>query len=326
MMSPSFTRLIALLIPLAYAHGAHAHAAFDTAQVVQNTTARVALRISHGCKGAPTNTVRITIPDGIIAVKPMPKAGWTLATTQTDYATPYTVHGKPVANGVKDITWSGGALLNDHYDEFVFQARFTDKLAVGSTVFIPVVQECANGREAWVEIPTNTAGTSALKSPAPGIVMVAQAKTTEPMHGHSSIHAGSLMIARPWSRATPGGAKVAGGFMTITNHGKEPDRLLAISSDIAGIHEIHEMIMDGSMMKMRALEKGIEIQPGKSVELKPGGLHVMFIDLKAPFVEGNTIKSVLTFEKAGKVAVEFQIEKIGASSKAHQSGHGEHKH
>jgi len=143
---------------------------------------------------------------------------------------------------------------------------------------------------------------------------------------------GALKIDHPWTRATPGGAKVGGGFMKITNTGRESDRLTGVSAEIAGVIEIHEMKMEGSMMKMRALEKGLEIKPGEMVELKPGGFHVMFMDLKSPIAEGKPVKGTLVFEKAGKVEVDFKVEARGAaSSNDHQpanhgghSGHGQH--
>lgn len=131
-----------------------------------------------------------------------------------------------------------------------------------------------------------------------------------------------LLIDHPWSRATPGGAKVAGGFMKITNTGTAPDRLIGGSFDASGIVEIHEMKMDGGVMKMRALEKGLEIKPGQAVELKPGGYHVMFIDLKRPLKEGESVKGDLVFEKAGRVPVEYTIENRGAKSGG--DGHGSH--
>ena len=134
---------------------------------------------------------------------------------------------------------------------------------------------------------------------------------------------GDLRIDHPWSRATPGGAKVAGGFMKITNAGKEADRLVGGSFEASGVVEIHEMKMDGGVMKMRALEKGLEIKPGQAVELKPGSYHVMFIELKRPLKEGESVKGELVFEKAGRVPVEYKIENLGAKSGSdHHGGHG----
>lgn len=138
---------------------------------------------------------------------------------------------------------------------------------------------------------------------------------------------GDLKIDHPWSRATPGGAKVAGGFMTITNNGKEADRLIGGTLVSAGIVEIHEMAMEGNVMKMRALAQGLEIKPGQTVELKPGGFHVMFLDLKAPLKEGEKVKGTLVFQRAGTIEVEFKIEARGAGGGHDHGGHsGGHKH
>jgi periplasmic copper chaperone A len=134
---------------------------------------------------------------------------------------------------------------------------------------------------------------------------------------------GSLAINHPWSRATPGSARVAGGFMKITNAGTESDRLIGGTSEASKIIEIHEMIMDGNVMKMRALEKGLEIKPGASIELKPGSYHVMFIDLTKPFKEGESVKGELIFEKAGRIAVEYTVENRGAKA-AGGTGHDAH--
>jgi len=125
--------------------------------------------------------------------------------------------------------------------------------------------------------------------------------------------AGSLEIKRPWARATPKGAAVGGGYMTIVNTGATADRLVSFSSPAAGKFEMHEMKMDNGVMKMRPLSNGIEIKPGQTVEFKPGSYHLMFMGLKAPFEKGQRVKGTLTFEKAGKVEVEYAVEAIGAT-------------
>lgn len=122
---------------------------------------------------------------------------------------------------------------------------------------------------------------------------------------------GKLKIEHPWSRATPGGAKVAGGFMKITNTGTETDRLVGGSLVAAGAFEVHETRMDGDVMRMRRLDKGLEIRPGQTVELKPGSYHVMFMQLNSGLKEGERIKGTLIFEKAGTLEVEFKIEAMG---------------
>ena len=126
----------------------------------------------------------------------------------------------------------------------------------------------------------------------------------------------SLRVSNPFVRATPPGAKVAGAFMIIENQGKEADRLVAASSTVAGVVEIHEMAMDGGLMKMRAI-KGIDLQPGATVELKPGGYHIMLEDLKQTLKQGEQIPILLTFEKAGTLEVKVKVEAIGAAAHTH---------
>jgi len=123
---------------------------------------------------------------------------------------------------------------------------------------------------------------------------------------------GPIEIVHPWSRATPKGAKTAAGYMVIRNSGSASDRLVGGSIAVAGDAQVHEMTMDGGVMKMRPLAGGLEIKPGGSVELKPGGYHLMFMDLKSPLAKGQPVKGVLTFANAGKVDVEFAVEGMGA--------------
>jgi periplasmic copper chaperone A len=132
--------------------------------------------------------------------------------------------------------------------------------------------------------------------------------------------AGALVIEAPWTRATPGGAKVAGGFLKITNTGTTPDRLIGGTLPLATSVEVHEMSMTEGIMRMRRLEKGLEIAPGASVELKPGSYHMMFMGLSEGLVAGGTIKGTLVFDKAGTVEVEYRIAPIG-SQPAPKHGH-----
>lgn len=142
---------------------------------------------------------------------------------------------------------------------------------------------------------------------------------------------GDLDIRHPASRATLPGQPVGGGFMTITNNGGEADRLVAISApSVSDDVQLHEMAVENDVMKMRQLKDGIEIPAGATVELKPGGLHVMFMAIKQPFEEGGKIPATLTFEKAGTVDVVFNVEAAkpaaqhgeGAAADGH-GGHGE---
>ena len=124
---------------------------------------------------------------------------------------------------------------------------------------------------------------------------------------------GSIHIAHPWSREIPKGAQVAGGYFTIENNGTAPDRLIGGSAEIAGRFQLHEMKTEGGVMKMRELDKGIEIAPGKSVKFAPNGFHVMLLDLKKAPKEGESFMGTFVFEKAGKVDVKFVVAPIGST-------------
>lgn len=132
-------------------------------------------------------------------------------------------------------------------------------------------------------------------------------------HGYS---AGSLRIGHPWGRATPPGAEVAGGFLTIENTGKVDDRLVGISSPAAARVELHQMRMDAGVMRMRRIDDGLVIAAGKTVALAPGGYHVMFVEPKRAWVAGDRIKATLVFKNAGKVDVEFAVGDAGATAPA----------
>ena len=125
---------------------------------------------------------------------------------------------------------------------------------------------------------------------------------------------GDIEIGHPWSRATPAGAKVAGGYFTITNNGSAPDRLLSISSDISDKAELHEMGVKDGVMTMRPVVGGLEIPAGGKVVLGPGSYHVMFMDLKQPPKQGEMFAATLTFEKAGTVTIKFAVQALGSTA------------
>ena len=136
------------------------------------------------------------------------------------------------------------------------------------------------------------------------------------------VKAGDLVITQAWSRQTPSGAKVAGAYLTIENKGSTADRLVGGSGDVAGRFEIHEMAMEDGVMKMRPLDKGLVIDPGKTVKLAPGGNHLMLLDLKSPLKQGDRVPVTLQFEKAGKVNVSLDVQGVGAQAPGgDHSGH-----
>jgi periplasmic copper chaperone A len=135
---------------------------------------------------------------------------------------------------------------------------------------------------------------------------------------------GDLVITHPWTRATAPGARVAAGYMVIENRGAQADRLVSATFSGSATVELHEMAMEGNVMKMRELPRGIAIPAGGKVELKPGGLHLMFMALKGGLGESEMVKGVLVFERAGRIDVDFKVEAMGARGGHEHHGHGAH--
>jgi copper(I)-binding protein len=131
----------------------------------------------------------------------------------------------------------------------------------------------------------------------------------------------AIDIQRPWLRPTPPGAPNGGGYMTIVNNGAAADRLLGGSTPVAARIEVHEMSMDGSIMRMRKLDAGLALPPGKAVELKPGGLHIMVMGLKRPLKAGERVSVTLRFEKAGAVTIDMPVQAPPSAPPAHHGTH-----
>lgn len=165
--------LIAAAAAATYALPASAHVTLEKDEAPVGSTYKAVLRVPHGCEGKPTNVVRVKIPEGVIAVKPQPKPGWTLEKIKGSYAKSYDYYGTPMSEGVKEIVWRGGNLADDEYDEFVLRGYLTPDLVVGSTLHFPVVQECPDGAaERWIEIPAEGQSSDDLELPAPGIKLL----------------------------------------------------------------------------------------------------------------------------------------------------------
>jgi copper(I)-binding protein len=159
----------------------------------------------------------------------------------------------------------------------------------------------------------------------PAALLALGLAATSPAHAHD-YKAGPLKIAHPWSRATPGGARVAAGYLTVTNTGTEPDRFTGGAIEAAGRGELHTMSMEGGVMKMAPLADGLAIPPGQTVTLAPSGHHLMFLDLKTPLKKGERVKGTLRFERAGSVPVEFAVESLAAKAPETRSEKGPEAH
>jgi len=152
-----------------------AHITLEGKQAPVGSYYKAVFSVPHGCAGSATIKVRVQIPDGVIGVKPMPKAGWTLDTVTGKYATQYDYHGAKITEGVKEVAWSGGKLADQNFDEFVMQTFLTDTLKPNTTLYFPVVQECEQGVSRWIDIPAGGEGGGhdhGSKTPAPGLKLL----------------------------------------------------------------------------------------------------------------------------------------------------------
>jgi copper(I)-binding protein len=131
----------------------------------------------------------------------------------------------------------------------------------------------------------------------------------------------SVSVTEPWAAITPAGAKVGAGYFTVTNPGVTADKLIGAASPRAKTVELHEMKMDGAMMSMRPVPGGVEVPASGTVKFAPGGYHLMFMDIDAPFTDGQEIPVTLTFEKAGAVEVTLKVAAAGTSGDMKMEGH-----
>jgi uncharacterized protein YcnI len=165
--------MIAAALLAAGSSCALAHVSLETKETPIAASYKAVFRVPHGCKGAATVKLRVQIPPGVIAVKPMPKPGWSVETVKGKYdkAYPY-YHDVTLSEGVKEVAWSGGKLPDEYYDEFVFQAFLTTDLKPETTLYFPVVQECETGVERWIEIPEGSKTSADYEKPAPGVKLL----------------------------------------------------------------------------------------------------------------------------------------------------------
>lgn len=155
-MQPVKSMIPVLTVALLGTTSALAHITLENQLAPAGSTYKAVFRVPHGCKGKPTTTIRVQIPDGVTNVKPQPKAGWTLDKVKD-------------GNSVKEIIWSNGNLLDDEYDEFIVLAYLPGDLKPDSMLYFPVIQECADGvAERWIEIPEAKSAAD-YKNPAPSM-------------------------------------------------------------------------------------------------------------------------------------------------------------
>lgn len=296
-----------------------AHIVADPAEAQPGSYFRTALRVGHGCgAGKPTTAIRVSIPAGVANASPQPKTGWEIKVETTKLAQPIDAgHGRKTETVVSAITWSGGSLPNEQFDEFGLVLKLPD--APGAQLWLPIVQTCAGGETRWDQVPAAGQSARGLERPAALVRIAGEAPATAQT---STIGAGDIQVLQPFARATP--AKVGGVFLTLKNSGGTADKLLKASSPAAENVELHTHMKDGDAMRMRPVES-IPVPANGQTALEPGGYHLMLIGLKQALKEGASIPLTLTFEKAGAVTVSVPVLKAGASGGDQPSG-GHHHH
>ena len=163
----------AALLCLTGASTAFAHATLETKEAPAGSFYKAVIRVGHGCEGTATTSIRVQIPEGVIAVKPMPKPGWELTTKEGQYAQAYDYYGEKLTKGVTEVSWTGGSLPDAWYDEFVFRARLPDR-PPGTVIYFPIVQQCEKGVHRWIELPEPGKTADDYKEPAPGVTITAK--------------------------------------------------------------------------------------------------------------------------------------------------------
>jgi len=253
-------------------------------------------KVEHGCSGAPTTALRVQIPDGVAVLELPEKPGWT-------------VNAERAGARVTAVTWQG-RLESAQKVQFGLLVKLPSK---PGPLYFAAVQRCAADEIRWTDTSPDA------KTPAPKLTLVAAAPNN---HAHT---ASPIMIMQPWARAMPPGAHTAAAYLTIVNHGSEPDVLVGGSSPQADKVDFHLSSMDNGIMKMRPATSGVTIPAGGTVELKPDGYHVMLSGLKAPLRSGTMLPVTLRFAKAGSIEVVFAVEPIGARGPSAGAA-AEHQH
>lgn len=305
----SASATIGLAMAMMTASVAQAHTSFEIDKAVAERSFKAILQVPHGCDGKATTEVQVKLPEGFVFAKPQPKAGWQLEILKGDYKKSYDNHGTAVTSGPLEIRWKNGDLSDEYYDTFVITGKISG-IDAGTVLAFPVTQLCgAEASVSWTEIAKEGENAHDLKSPAPTVTVTAAG--ADGGHDHNAmamgasadgqtVKAGALEISGGGVKAMLPGAKVGGGGLVIRNTGSAADRLVSVTSPAAGRVELHEQTMVGDVMKMRPVKDGVAVPAGETVELT-GNLHLMFMEVKSAFAEGQTVPVTLTFEKTGNV-------------------------
>ncbi|HSV57364.1 MAG TPA: copper chaperone PCu(A)C [Variovorax sp.] len=279
---------------LAAAAAASAHVTLAERSAQAGSDYVAALRVGHACKGAKATTgITVRVPAGFTVQAAEPRSGWQLQ-----------------ASG-DELSWKAAspqdALPDSERAQFVVRGKLADQ---PGTLWFKVLQTCDAGSADWAQIPASDA---APKPDFPAARLDVVAAGTAP-----------VQVSDAWVRRAVPGQSGTGAFMKL----KAPagTRLVGAATPVAGVAEVHEMKMEGDTMKMRALSQGLELPAGQTVELKPGGYHLMLMDLKQPIAAGSSVPLTLRFVDAKGVASELKLQVPVSATAPGGAPAGEHQH
>jgi copper(I)-binding protein len=255
---------------LAGTAAAFAHVTLPRGGVTVGSDYNAAFRVGHACEGAKTTTgLAVRLPKGFLLSDAQARKGWKLDVQKNA--------------GDGEVRWTAespqAALPASERAEFVLRGKVP---GTPGPLWFKVLQTCDVGSIDWAEVPASGSSTAGLKSPAARLDVVAQGVAT-------------VDVRDGWVRQSVPGQSGTGAFMKLT--APTGARLVGITTPAAGVAEVHEMKMEGDVMRMRAVA-GIELPAGRAVELKPGGYHLMLMDLKAPLKPDTQVPVTLSFRDA----------------------------
>ena len=258
------------------------------------------VRIGHGCDANPTTAVELKLPQGVTAVRAQAKAGWQVALTP------------------QQVNWTaaaGQSLGPNDKGDFPLELRVS---AAPGAQWVTAVQRCGSIREEWSQVPAQGTSTAGMKTPAVLLQVLSAAE--------AAAWRMRPVVENAWARASVPGQPSSGAYMRIT--AKEPTQLVSASTPSAGVAEVHEMKLEGDVMRMRPAG-AVDLPVGKPFELKPGGFHVMLQELKQPLTAGSTVPLTLVFRNAKGIESRTELRvPVSAAPPAGSAagGHGDHKH
>ncbi|WP_326540977.1 copper chaperone PCu(A)C [Pseudorhodoferax sp.] len=265
-----------LLLPLiAAAAPAFAHITLPPGGAAAGSDYEAAFRVGHACKDTPATTaVTVRLPEGFTLVEAQPRAGWALSSS------------------AREVRWTAdaaSALPDKERAEFIVRGKLTAK---PGTLWFAVRQDCGTQNADWAQLPGADASAK-LPFPAARLDVLAP--------GIAAVD-----VKNAWARPSVAGQSGTGAFMQLS--APQGLRLVGVATPAAGVAELHEMKMEGDTMRMRELKDGLALPARQTVELKPGGYHLMLMDLKQPLAKGTQLPLTLRFVDAKGVASQRELQ------------------